>query len=180
MSRMIGLSTVWVAMSLLAACGGSGGTTAPSTPVAAPPPPAPVRTIVSQGSGSVEAHVLGSIPFTTTSSGTLDFTVDWTSPQSLIAVYVARGACEFDQFLAGACDLLLRSETMVPKPKVLQIPSAAAGSYVLLIGNPGDEDESVSFQIGLTSTPGAAATSGEDAPARGSRPIGAYTGPVDW
>lgn len=154
MSKCVGRSLAVVLAVALAACGSPEKPTPLSSPVSVPP--APVRAVIAEGSDTLGAHILYMIPLSPTRGGSLDFTVDWTSAGNRIAVYVARGRCEFEQFLASQCNLLLSSETAGPKPKVLQVPGIAAGDFTFMVGNPGDNDESFSYQVGLTSTPGAA------------------------
>ena len=38
------------------------------------------------------------------------------------------------------------------------MPGVAAGDFTFMVGDPGGNDESFSYQVGLTSTAGAAAT----------------------
>jgi hypothetical protein len=140
---------------LLPSCGGSSSSpSTPSTP-APTPTPAPVRRVLFQGSESLGVLQLRVIPFTTTAAVTLDITVDWTFATNLVAVYLAQGNCTFDQFVANQCNLRIASETATPKPKVLTVPDAAAGAYTFFVGNVGPTEESVSFQVGLTSASGA-------------------------
>lgn len=162
------LATALVA--LFAACGGDGGMTTPSVPTAAPAPPAPV--VVAQSSGSLPARYLAMIPFTTTQTGTIDVTVDWTFASNDVDVYLARGACSFEEFVALQCQLVAFSESTVAKPEKLSVPNAVAGGYTLLIGNLGPGDESVAFQVVLTpalapSTASPSSVSGRE-PARSS------------
>lgn len=85
-------------------------------------------------------------------------------------VYLARGACSLDQFVTNQCTVVTFSESPIAKPERLSVPNAAAGAYVLLIGNRGPTDESVAFQVVLTTGGGAsAAAAGSRAsqPARG-------------
>lgn len=97
-------------------------------------------------------------------------TVDWTFATNDVHVYLVRGACTFDQFVTNQCNLVTFSESTVAKPERLTAPGAAAGSYILLIGNVGPADESVAFQVVLTTGGGAsAASTGPRAqPARGT------------
>lgn len=82
-------------------------------------------------------------------------TVDWTFADNTIHVWVARGQCTFDQFEADTCEYVTQSLASRPKPRVLSMPSAAPGVYTLIVANWGPRDESVSYQIVLTSTSGA-------------------------
>jgi hypothetical protein len=97
------------------------------------------------------------VPFTTTQSGRLDVTAEWTFVTNDVDVYLARGNCTFDQFNANACDIAVFSESETAKPEKVRLSGAAAGSYTLFIGNRGPTDESVSFQVVLA--PGASSAS---------------------
>lgn len=139
---------------VLPACGG--GSSSP-TQVTVPPPPTPqpiVRSTVVQSGGSLPVDNLGRVAFTTSASGTLEVTVDWTFASNYIVVYVARGNCSFDQFVADQCPIATLSETMTPKPRVLTVSGAAAGSYTVFVGNVGPTDESVAVQVVLITGPG--------------------------
>ncbi len=159
----------------LAACGGGGnGVTVSPTPVATPTP-GPVRTVVGQGSFALCAPTHRYTYFswatiTTRASGTLDTTVDWTYATNTLFMYMADGECTGDQFAsddcpgpACACKFSVTSEAQTPKPRVLSVPNAAAGTRTLIVWNQGPTEESCSYQAVLTTT-GATAT----ATARGS------------
>ena len=140
----------------LAACGSS-SPTAPATP----PPPTPVpctHSTLFQSGGSLPAHSADFESFTTTTSGRVDVTLDWTFPSSLMAVWVAQGACNFDQFKAGTCNYLLQ-QASPPKPLKGSIANVPAGTYVLIIGNASDVSESVAVSVVLSSSTCPAASS---------------------
>ncbi|HVR70647.1 MAG TPA: hypothetical protein VMT87_07350 [Vicinamibacteria bacterium] len=113
-----------------------------------------MRTVILAGSFSLPALTVANAAFAAPSTGTVDITVDWTFPASPIGVYVVRGACALDQFNARACDFLTRSESG-QKPRTITLPNVAAGSYVLMLANFGEEDESLSILIGHTTGGGA-------------------------
>jgi len=87
---------------------------------------------------------------TTTASGRLDVTFDWTSPASTMLVAVAQDPCSFDQLQAGSCKVLLNSSSP-PKPLKGSVLSAAAGTYVLFFVNTTSAVESMSAQGVLSS-----------------------------
>jgi len=99
-------------------------------------------------------------PFTTTATGTIGVTVDWTFATNDIDVYLARGTatCSLDQFNSHQCTWLGSAESTTAKPERLSVPNLAAGPYTLYVVNWGNTQESMSFQITLTSLPGATAT----------------------
>ncbi len=81
-------------------------------------------------------------------------------PPTMAPCTHVQGACNLQQFNARSCNFLLRSDTG-PKPRRVSAPNVAAGSYSLLIGNFGSQNESVSTQVVLSSStcpPLAAAT----------------------
>jgi hypothetical protein len=158
---MSGLKTKMVSGSLaatlalaLSACGGGGVTPAPlPTPT---PTPVPPPRVVSHGSIGLEAGMVLRTVFTTTLSGRLDATVNWTFVEDDLDVYVTPGVCTFEQFFGGQCPPAGFSESETAKPEAVTVQGAAPGSYTLFVGNLGPRDESLSWQVVLT--PGAAAT----------------------
>ena len=140
----------------LSACGESGSTTGSSSVVTTTPPPAPVKTVVTEGSiDSLPMNFASGRYFSTSATGTIDLTVDWTYTEDTIYVWLAKGQCTFEQFDAGTCNFLTSSLTRGAKPRLLSVPSAAAGTYTLIIGNLGPRDEAAAYQVVLTSVSGA-------------------------
>src|ERR1700680_5002918 len=144
------------------ACGGSN--TAPSAP-STPSTPC-IQTIVFQGSGgSIPANTADFESFTTTTTGRLNVTLDWTFSSTLVLLQVAQGACNFAQFKANSCTLLL-SLSSSPKPLKGAIQNVAAGTYPLITGNASSVQESVSVQVVLStgSCPAASSVSTQGNP----------------
>jgi len=93
-------SSVCVAVSL-SGCGGSSPTA--STPTAAVATPIPcTRDTLFQGNGSLPANTADFESFTTTATGRVDVSLDWTFPSSKMGVGVAQGACSFAQLQDGS------------------------------------------------------------------------------
>ena len=155
---------------MLGGCG-SGGPTTVSSPTPPPPPP-PTRSVIQGGAGVLPTRTIVRNIFTTPSNGTLDITVDWTIASSPIGVYVVRQACTLDQFNARACNFVIMSE-ITQKPRKITLPSFGAGTYELLIANFAAVDESVSYEIGLTTGAGASAAATGRSAARDPRIEGA-------
>lgn len=134
---------------VLPGCGSSTTTTPATIPT---PTPAPaVTTLVDQDSFSgLGAQFLTGIPFDTTSTGTIEATVDWTFATDNVEIYLVRGSCTIDQFNNLTCPFVAFSESTTAKPERVRATNQAAGSYTLYIGNRGPQEEAVSFQIFLT------------------------------
>lgn len=137
----------------LGACGGGGGGGGPTTPTSTPVPTPTPPSVVSQGNGfPLEAGFVGLVNFTTTRTGTLEATVDWTFAANDLDVLITRGNCDFDQLIAQQCTILTFSDSASAKPEKIRTDNAAAGTYTLFVENIGPGDESVSFQVVLTPT----------------------------
>jgi len=156
-TRIPRLAGVALAASL-AACGG--GTTDPTpipTPTPAPTPKPPY--VVSQLTAvTLEAEYVGWLPFTTTERGALDVTVDWTYAANDLDVYLGQGSCDGDSFDTPQCPLVAYSESSTAKPEKVHFDNAVAGTYTIFVGNAGPGDEAVSFQVVLTPSATAAAS----------------------
>ena len=151
------LCVVGGASLLLAGCGGSDSSTGPSTVTSAP-----VTNVILSGNGeTLQPKFLVYYPFTTAAAGTIGATVDWTLPSSDVDVFLVRGTnpCTVEQFNSRQCPFLGSSESKTAKPERLSVPDLAAGPYTFYIGNYGDNLESVSLQITLTTTAGTRAAS---------------------
>jgi len=136
---------------LLPGCGGGGSTT--STPVTTPPTTlaACTQSILFQGGGVHPSKILVRVPFSIATAGRLDIIFDWTVAANPFGIYVvSAGTCSIDQFNAGACTFLLRSETTV-KPRKVSLASIATGNYEALFANFGTQDDSVSTQVIVSS-----------------------------
>ena len=129
---------------MLTGCGD--GSTTPSSPFGADC----TQTTVLQGSGSLPAYTADVESVTTTKKGRLDVT--------------------FDQFQAGTCTVLLNSSSP-PKPLKGSVQDAAAGNYVVFLGNANSVAESVSVQVVSTSG-NCTAAAPVTAPAAQSMPVG--------
>ena len=153
-SWVFSLPFVTALVMVLPSCGGSSSST--PTPMPTPTPtPAPVSTVIEQGSESgVEALLLLFVPFTTNATGTLDVTVDWTFASNDLDIFLARGTapCSLEDFNAGRCPWVASSESFTAKPERMSASNAAAGAYTLYIANFGLTEESISWQVVLTTS----------------------------
>lgn len=168
--RMVSLLPAGALCLGLIACG-SDGPSSPTVATTPAPPPAPVQAVVAQGSISGLEPLFVTIrpPFSTSATGTIDVTVDWTFPANDVDVYLARGACSFEQLVADQCIMAGFSESLTAKPEKVSVPNAAAGTYTLVIANWGPGTESLSYQVTLTAVPGAQSQQGEAMRVRPSR-----------
>jgi len=135
------------ALPLLPACGGSSNAPTPAAPPTTTTP-APVQTVVASGATFVPPRVAILIPFETTATGAIDVTVDWTFASNEIDLYLLSGSCTPQQW--PRCTFATFSESRDFKPERLRFLGAFAGPYVLAIGNIGPGEESVSYQVVLT------------------------------
>jgi hypothetical protein len=133
---------------------------------------------VAQQTGfSLEVGFVGFVSFTTTRTGTLEATVDWTYAANDLDVLVARGSCTLDQLLAQQCPILAYSDSATAKPERVRAENAAAGTYTLFVENIGPGDESLSYQVVLTPTtasalpPSASRRGAQDMPLGQKRPV---------
>lgn len=144
-------------LAVLPGCGGGGGGS-PTGPTTLPP----VTAVVAQGTfhltdaptaalgGQIcDAFVL--VPFTTTATGTLEVTVDWSHSTNNLDIGIERGTCSTcDALLAGKCVDFAGSDSATAKPETLSISSVPAGTYTLGVGNVGPGREAGSYQVLLT------------------------------
>ena len=171
--RRVVLAAPLVLAALLPACGGGSSptTTTPTTTQ----PPCTQSVVLQSGYEGLGSYIVVTLPSTTTTTGRLDVTVDWTSASSPIAVYLVRGSCSIDQLNARTCDFVLRSEpSTTPKPHRLSASNIAAGSFEFIIGNAGNQDESVTAQVVVSSATCPAITAVGPGVSRTSEIEGAY------
>jgi hypothetical protein len=64
------------------------------------------------------------------------------------------------------CAFVATEESPTLKPERLTVPNLAAGTYTLYVANFGDTDESVAWQVTLTSTSASSASSATTANVR--------------
>ena len=150
-------------------CGGGDSATGPSptpAPTAAPAPapspaPAPVTNVIFSGGDVIPSKFIVYYPFTTTATGTIGVTVDWTLAANDLDLYLARGTnpCSLEQFNNRQCTFLGSATSTTSKPEQFSVPNLGAGPYTLYVGNFGNTQDSLSFQITLASLPGATAAS---------------------
>jgi hypothetical protein len=142
--------------------GDCGTPSAACTPVSSPTPSSPlpaVKSVVLEASiPSLPVDYVAGRFFSITGSGAVDVTVDWTLAEDRVHVWLAKGQCTFEQFEADSCQYLTQSQVSRPKPRILSVPAVSPGTYTLIVANWGPNDESLSYQVVLTSGPGASAS----------------------
>ncbi|MGE4162185.1 MAG: hypothetical protein AB7G23_10685 [Vicinamibacterales bacterium] len=151
--------TAGAALLTLIACGGSSPSSPSANPTPSPAPtptPTAAPTLLFQGGGLLPPRTLLITPFTTTATGTIGASVDWTFANSDLDLFLVRGTdpCTLDQFNNRQCPFLGAAESLTTKPETLSVPDLAAGAYTLYVANFADVQESVSVQITLTATSG--------------------------
>lgn len=85
-------------------------------------------------------------------------TVNWTYATNSVWMYIAEGDCTRDKFdnldCPGGptceCQFSVVSERDSPKPRVLTVTNASAGTRTLIVWNCGPQEESISYQAVLT------------------------------
>ena len=145
-STPLKLFSTTVCLTFLSACGGTSAT--PTTPSSTSTPC--VQTTLLQGTGQVPGNTADVETFTTTATGRVDMTVDWTTPSTVVGLAVAQNPCTFDQLKAGSCTILLNSMSP-PKPLKGSIANVSPGTYVLFVGNTGSGEESITLRVVLNS-----------------------------
>jgi len=168
------------ALLALAACGGSssgtdgnGGITNPTGNTPTPTPCS--QKVLDSGSDELKSRWILYYDFSVPETGRLDVTLDWTYATNPIGVYVvpANTCNTVDEFNARSCNFILKSETAA-KPRKVSVPNLAAGNYRWLFANFGTTDDSISYQVVLST--------GSCAPLTGGGPGAsavAATGTVD-
>lgn len=166
MTRLFLIATFTLSVAAMAACGGSSNTptaptSAPTPPPTPTPPPMPVTDVIGQGSDTIPPAVVLWVPFTTTATGTIGATVDWTFATNDVDIALVRGTnpCTLAQLNDDTCPYVGFSFSTTAKPETLSVPNLAAGAYTLYIANFGSSDESIGYQVTLTNVPGATAMS---------------------
>lgn len=161
MARTAQRLTIAFIAAMVAGCGGGSSPSAPSTPRPTPAP-TPTTLVVRQSSFTgLDPDYLLVVPFTTTTRGDLEAVVDWTFATNDLDLILVAGTdpCSTgDEIDFRTCSILAAQIDPTAKPERLRVPSLAAGTYTLYIGNHGPGEESLSFQILLTYTPGQAGT----------------------
>ena len=117
----------------------------------APTAPSPTKRTIASGTYSATAHTSHFISFSTPASGQLSVTVSWRDASDTLWVDLS-ASCTSDQYVAGTCQFVYSDRTAVPIPqKTPTINAVAAGSYVLIVDNRGPADETVTYDIDVTS-----------------------------
>ena len=125
-----------------------------STPTPTPTPtPSPGATsVIREASTSLASRTRRTVTFTTTATGTIGATIDWTFASNDVDIYLSQGTnlCSIDQFNDDECQFLGSTTSASTKPETLSVPNLTAGPYTLYIVNWSFTDDSVGYQITLT------------------------------
>jgi len=145
MTRSLRLSLCLLALSGLA-LGFLSGCSSP----AGPSPVPCTETTAFAGTAQVIPNNPHSQSITTTATGALDVSVDWTSASNIMNVVLAQAPCTTDMLQASGCNVLF-SAWSPPKPLKESTTLLPAGSYVLIVGNPNPAPETITAQVILRS-----------------------------
>ncbi len=140
---------------------------APPTPLPTPVPS--VRAVVystadqpSQPFTNFQPGQLYYVPIPLGQPGRLDFTLDWTFPNTYMLMAFGTQLCSFEDLDAGRCPFIVRTEGSTPKPRVMTTTALPTGTYYLYLysqpwdprlGYGNDAIESLALTIGLTVGP---------------------------
>jgi hypothetical protein len=170
--------TLGLGLGLLLALGscGSDGPDCGATPTAAGCPSPPPTTLPAQrppivldsGSGTLEFLTALFRPLATTETGSLEVTVDWTFAANDVDIYIARGNCSFNQFVAEQCAIATAATSTTTKPERARLANQPAGTYTVVVANFGPGDESIAYQVVFT--PGTSSSSHSAAGSRMAKP----------
>lgn len=142
------------------ATGGTGGTGTGATAACQ-------QTVVAEKQVTLNDRTMTVVPFTTTSAGRVDVTVQWTTAGNRVAAFIApTGACNQSQFSGGTCTFTGRSAGTGgdtgssaaftgSNPGRFATQNVAAGKYDLILmsygtadkGGAGATDEAVAVQV---------------------------------
>lgn len=131
----------------LPGCGGGGGGGGPTTSNPVPQR----RQIAAFNFTAVALFDLARGEFTTSATGTLEASCDWTFASNDIDIGIYRGSCSFNQFLALQCNVLVESTSATAKPERVSSANVPAGTYTLIVASLGNTAESGNCQVFLTS-----------------------------
>jgi hypothetical protein len=137
---------------------------APPTPLPTAPPA--VRGVVFTSRDeftNFQPGLLYFVPIPLGQPGILDFTLDWTFPNTYMLMAFGTQLCTFEDLDKGRCPFLLRTEGSTPKPRRVATSALSTGTYYLYLysqpwdtslGYGNDAPESLALEIGLTVGPG--------------------------
>ena len=149
-SLLLGLGLILA----LAACGSDSATppTTPPTPVPTPVPTPTPPTVVAQGGDKLNALQVLNFDLTTSATGTIEVTVDYTFADSQVLVWLTDRQCSPQLFQSDSCTYLAKS-LEGPKPRVIRASSVAAGTYSVFVANDGPHDpELITWKVTLATT----------------------------
>jgi hypothetical protein len=110
-----------------------------------------VKQTLTAGTYSATAHFSHFINFSTPATGQVTITVSWGNASDTLWVDLS-ASCTSDQAVAGTCQFIYSDRSSVPvAQKTATIKTVVAGTYVLIIDNRGPADETVTYEIDLTS-----------------------------
>lgn len=143
--------------------GGSSSPSSPSAMTAATPQPC-TQDVLFQGTGTIPAGLVQTLPLAADVPFRLDVTLDWTFSSNPVGLYVAQGECTLTQFNARSCNFLLRLEPGA-KPQKGSANVVPGVTLNVMLSNFGTRDDAGALQIvrSVGSCPPVAASAGATA-----------------
>ncbi len=169
MIRLRGLCGTGAVLLCLGISGCDDSSSSPTeTPTSAPTAPPPM--VVLEANFTLDVNFVTFGPFDISSTGTIDALVNYMFADSLVAVWLARGQCSFDMFMADQCNYVATSfddppstspsgSTWVSATRV-SATNQPAGTYTLIISNGGPQSETFAVQVVFTDQAGVASRPG--------------------
>jgi hypothetical protein len=98
----------------------------------------------------IAAHAKTVQSFTTSETGRLELTVDWSFAPTVVSAILSQAPCTLDKLEASECNVQF---TLFSPPKPLHESTTLlrAGTYDLILANPNAVPQSFSAQVVLTS-----------------------------
>jgi hypothetical protein len=139
-----------IALAALAACGDDTAATTPTTPVSTTTTTTqPAASVIIQGTEFIPARQVFLKDLTTTQTGRIDVTIDYTPAGNSVPMWLTDRQCSFQLFDRDVCDFLVKSVEGTGQ-KTMFASSVPPGTYTLFVANDGPADASLSYRVTLT------------------------------
>ena len=124
-------------------------TTPPVTTTTTTTTTLPAATLIAQGSAPILKRQVFYLDVTTPRPGRVDVTVDWSSANNQVLLWLTDRQCSSVLFERDDCTYLVKS-LEGPKPRTMFATDVAAGTYTLVIANDGPNDDQFPYRVTLT------------------------------